>query len=159
MNQKTAVAMLLAGGGLLLLAGGAAAVHKQSPNPNVTRWDNYIWLASSQTNVEKAMIAAVVEIESSGYPNAKGTTGEFGLMQIKCPTARQMGFTGECKDLYHPDVNIFWGSKYLRWQLDRYDGDVSRAFSAYNAGTATDANVLYVRKAVAAYQRYLKYYE
>lgn len=161
MNQETVVVVLI-GGGLLLLAGGAAAatiVTKTSPNPNVTRWDEYIYLVSSQTQVPKAIIAAIMEIESSGRKDAKGTSGEFGLMQIKCDTARQVGFTGECKDLFIAYTNIFWGAKYLQWQWTRYNGNLSQVFSAYNAGTATDANPLYVRKVRSAYQRYMEYYQ
>lgn len=160
MNQKTVVVALMVGGGLLLLIGGATAVtHKRtSPNPNITRWDEYIYLVSSQTGVPKAIIAAIMEIESSGRKDVKGTSGEFGLMQIKCDTARQVGFTGECKDLFVAYTNIFWGAKYLQWQWKRYNGNLSQVFSAYNAGTATDANPLYVRKVRSAYQRYMEYY-
>ncbi len=161
MNQKTVVVALMVGGGILLLVGGATAVTRKrtSPNPNITRWDEYIYLVSSQTGVPQAIIAAIMEIESSGRKDAKGTSGEIGLMQIKCDTARQVGFTGECKDLFAADTNIFWGAKYLRWQWKRYNGNLSQVFSAYNAGTATDTNTLYVRKVMSAYQRYMEYYQ
>jgi len=153
--------ILLIGGGLLVIGSAAVASRPDgkipSPNPNVTRWDNYIHFYSSGSS-PKALIAAIIEVESMGNPNAIGAAGEFGLMQLKCATARQVGFEGECKVLNDPKLNIFYGTKYIRWQWARYKGDLRKVISAYNAGTATSANITYVNKTMSAYQRYLSYY-
>lgn len=163
MDKKTAATIMFMGGGLFLIIGGAVAKKARtpslspqppSPNPNVTRWDDYIL----RSGVSAPIVAAIIEVESGGYDGAKGTSGEIGLMQVKCDTARQVGYTGECQNLFAPLANILYGSKYMLWQLNRYNGDISRAFSAYNAGTATDANPLYVQKSLSAYHRYLTYY-
>ena len=159
MDKKTA-AILIIGGGILALASGAAATvvtRKRSLNPTVTQWDEYIYLAAQNTQVAPAIIAAVIEVESGGRANSTGTVGEIGLMQIKCDTAKQMGYVGDCQKLYNPDLNILYGAKYLAWQSKRYGGNLRMIFSAYNAGTATSSNPTYVGKAMSAYQRYVEF--
>lgn len=71
---------------------------------------------------------AVVRQESGFRPHVTGAAGEIGLMQLKCQTARGMGFSGSCKALYNPDTNLRYGMKYLRKALNR--GSVAY----YNAG-------------------------
>ena len=157
MDKKLAT-LILAGGGVLLLVGVAQSSGKESPNLKVTRWDDEIFNASRHTGVSPAMIAAVIEVESGGTPTVTGGSGEFGLMQIMCATAEQVGFSGDCQNLFIPKINILYGAKYLAWQLKRYNGNIEQVFSAYNAGTATARNRSYVEKAVAAHRRYTEYY-
>mgnify|MGYP001553819248 CR=1 FL=1 len=71
---------------------------------------------------------AVVLQESSFRPNVTGSAGELGLMQLKCQTARAIGYKGTCDDLYDPDTNLYYGLRYLRKALNR--GSVAY----YNAG-------------------------
>jgi len=71
---------------------------------------------------------AIVHQESGFRPHVTGGAGEIGLMQLKCQTARGMGFSGSCKALYDPDTNLRFGMKYLRKALNR--GSVAY----YNAG-------------------------
>lgn len=71
---------------------------------------------------------AVVLQESSFRPNVTGAAGEIGLMQLKCQTARGIGYKGTCDDLYDPDTNLHYGLRYLRKALNR--GSVAY----YNAG-------------------------
>ena len=71
---------------------------------------------------------AIVHQESGFRPHVTGGAGEIGLMQLKCQTARGMGFSGSCKALYDPDTNLRFGMKYLRAALKR--GSVGY----YNAG-------------------------
>ncbi len=71
---------------------------------------------------------AVVLQESSFRPNVTGVAGEIGLMQLKCQTARGIGYKGTCYDLYDPDTNLHYGLRYLRKALNR--GSVAY----YNAG-------------------------
>jgi len=71
---------------------------------------------------------AVVLQESSFRPNVTGAAGEIGLMQLKCQTARGIGYKGTCSDLYDPDTNLHYGLRYLRKALNR--GSVAY----YNAG-------------------------
>ncbi len=71
---------------------------------------------------------AVVLQESSFRANVTGAAGEIGLMQLKCQTARGIGYKGTCDDLYDPDTNLHYGLRYLRKALNR--GSVAY----YNAG-------------------------
>ena len=71
---------------------------------------------------------AVVLQESSFRPNVTGAAGEIGLMQLKCQTARGIGYKGTCDDLYDPDTNLHYGLRYQRKALNR--GSVAY----YNAG-------------------------
>ena len=71
---------------------------------------------------------AVVRQESGFRPDATGRAGEIGLMQLKCRTARSVGFRGHCRALYDPETNLRYGMRYLRKALKR--GSVAY----YNAG-------------------------
>lgn len=163
MDKKTASLLLIGGGAVALLSTATVVSVVQrkrvSPQANVTRWDKYIQAAAQQTQVAPPIIAAVIEVESSGNPDSTGTAGEFGLMQIKCETAKDMGYFWDCQRLYLPEINILYGAKYLAYQSKRYGGNIRLILSAYNAGTATSKNPTYVNKTMAAYQRYLPYYE
>ena len=108
-------------------------------------------------DVDKRLVRAIIKVESDWNPQAFNPegTGSFGLMQIQCSTAEFMGFSGNCRALFDPRVNLIYGVKYVRWQLDRY-GDMPKAIAAYNAGTAfsnpdgTFRNQRYVDKVLAA---------
>ncbi len=78
--------------------------------------------------VPVATALAVVRQESGFRPHVTGSAGEIGLMQLKCQTARGIGYTGSCKGLYNPDTNLRIGMRYLRKALNR--GSVG----FYNAG-------------------------
>lgn len=66
-------------------------------------------------------------------PNDHGSPS-YGVCQIKENTAKLLGFTVDIKKLMDPKTNITIAAKYLRKQLDRYDGDWCMATAAYNAG-------------------------
>lgn len=95
--------------------------------------------ASKEHRIEKPLIAAIVDQESRGVWNARGRDDEYGLMQILCPTARMMKYTGDCDGLLQPAINIWYSTKYVRYQLDRYADQMMKmswAVAAYNRGTA-----------------------
>jgi soluble lytic murein transglycosylase-like protein len=56
-------------------------------------------------------------------------------MQLMPATARRFGLTPE--EVLQPERNLEAGTRYLRWLLDRFSGDVERALAAYNAGEGT----------------------
>lgn len=96
--------------------------------------------AGKSFDLDPALIAAVISKESGGDWDAVGDQDtrypSYGLMQIRLTTAEMLGYTGDATDLLNPSVNVRYGSEYLRWQMDRYDGNVETAIAAYNTGTA-----------------------
>lgn len=61
---------------------------------------------------------AVAKVESGFNPRAHNA-GALGLFQIKCRTARGLGFTGPCSALFDPRVNARWGVKHVALALRR----------------------------------------
>jgi len=85
--------------------------------------------ASRANNLSDRLLEAVAYAESRFNPAALSPAGAVGLMQLMPATAREMGL-----DPAHAAENAHGGGLYLRRMLDRYDGDLIRALSAYNAG-------------------------
>lgn len=79
---------------------------------------------------------AVIKVESNYRPDARGSAGEIGLMQIKPATARMMGYTGSAKGLYNPETNIMYGMKYLGLAHKLGGGATCGTILRYNAGHA-----------------------
>jgi len=97
-------------------------------------------IAGPQYSVPVNLLVAVALHESSGDPLARGSAGEYGLMQLMPGTADMLGFKGDYDLLLHsPLLNMRLGAKYLGQQFKRY-GNWRQALSAYNAGTATASN-------------------
>jgi hypothetical protein len=58
----------------------------------------------------------------------------YGPLQIKCLTARHMGFRGRCKELMIAETSLYYGIKYIEYQLKRYNNNYYEAVAAYNSG-------------------------
>lgn len=87
-------------------------------------------------NVPVELAQAVVRIESNYNPNARGSAGEIGLMQIKPATARMMGYSGSSKGLFDPETNLKYGMKYLAAAQTLGGGETCDTILKYNAGHA-----------------------
>lgn len=88
--------------------------------------------------LDPSLIAGVIYAESR-FSDSTSSAGALGLMQLMPETAhfiadRSGGTRFTTEDLSTPDINIAYGSWYLRWLLDRYDGDEVLALAGYNAG-------------------------
>lgn len=93
---------------------------------------------AADKNLDPALIAAVIYQESR-FRDETSSAGAKGLMQILPDTAefiarRSGGTAFELRDLGDPDINIRYGSWYLRYLLAQHHGDVALAVAAYNAG-------------------------
>ncbi|MFO8084868.1 MAG: lytic transglycosylase domain-containing protein [Desulfobacterales bacterium] len=86
--------------------------------------------ASSQNDLEPALVKAVIMAESGYNPEAVSPVGAMGLMQLMPGTAESLGV----QNGFNPEQNIQAGTRYLKKLIDRLDGDISLALAAYNAG-------------------------
>ena len=85
-------------------------------------------------NVPEALVHRVIVRESKYHANLVGRGGTIGLMQIKLPTARGLGYTGDAAGLRDPDTNLAWGIKYLAGAYRAANGDHGRAMRYYASG-------------------------
>jgi soluble lytic murein transglycosylase len=102
------------------------------------RHDDIIRQQARDKRLDAALIAAVI-YEESRFRDQTSHAGARGLMQITPETAdfiarKSGGFRFEQSDLATPQINIAYGSYYLRYLIDHYDGNQAPAIAAYNAG-------------------------
>jgi soluble lytic murein transglycosylase len=93
-----------------------------------------------QYELDPALVAAVIYRESKFEADAESSEGAIGLMQLLPDTALGIatfteGTRFRVEDLYDPEINVRYGSFYLRRLLRKYD-DERLALAAYNAGQA-----------------------
>jgi soluble lytic murein transglycosylase-like protein len=92
--------------------------------------DRLIFDAGAREGVDPRFIHAVIWQESKYKTDAESHAGAVGLMQLMPAAAERFG----CADRTDPEANIAAGTKYLKWLLKRFDGNVELALAGYNAG-------------------------
>jgi soluble lytic murein transglycosylase len=102
------------------------------------RHEDIIRQQAKEKHLDAALVAAVIYQESKFSPRTSAAGAE-GLMQILPSTARFIakrsgGTAFVPSDLGTAQVNIAYGSYYLRYLIDRYRGNETLAIAAYNAG-------------------------
>ena len=102
------------------------------------RHEDIIRQQAAEKDVDPALIAAVIYTESH-FRDQTSHAGATGLMQLMPATAdyiaRKSGGTRFTRsDLATPQINIAYGTWYLRYLLTKYHGDTVLALAAYNAG-------------------------
>ena len=95
-----------------------------------TQYVAHILSAAKATNVDAALIQAVISVESGYNPSARSSAGAVGLMQLMPGTARRYGV----KDRLDPAQNIHGGARYLRDLAVMFDNNLQLVLAAYNAG-------------------------
>ncbi len=101
-----------------------------SPRLLSRAWDGLIARIGRSYDVSPGLLKAMIHTESAFDPRAVSPRGARGLMQLMPATARAMGID----DLFDPWQNIDGGTRYIRYLLERYEGDTTLALAAYNAG-------------------------
>jgi soluble lytic murein transglycosylase-like protein len=84
---------------------------------------------SKAYDISPRLLEALVWQESRWNQGAVSRTGAIGLAQLMPGTARELGVNP-----HDPLQNLTGGARYLRQQLNRFNGDVEKALAAYNAG-------------------------
>jgi soluble lytic murein transglycosylase len=137
--RRLAVAMAA----LVAVASGLAAIHVSNPTwyervRYPLAYESIVRGHARNYDLDPALLAAVIYEESRFRPDARSSSGAIGLMQLLPDTAQGIalrtggrGFVVE--DLYDPEINVRYGSWYLRHLLDKY-GVTEDALAAYNAG-------------------------
>ena len=129
---------------------------------DVKAFDTTISEAARYYSLPKALVKAVIAVESSFNPKAVSPAGAQGLMQLMPATAREM----KVADSFDATANIYGGTRYLRVLATRFDGDIRKTVAAYNAGpdAVTRAGGVpnypetkkYVKRVLKLYRHYLK---
>jgi soluble lytic murein transglycosylase-like protein len=86
--------------------------------------------AARRHGLEPALVLAVVSVESAIKPQAVSPKGAQGLMQLMPRTAASLGV----EDAFDPEQNVDAGVRHLESLVRLYDGNLTRALAAYNAG-------------------------
>ncbi|HTI68874.1 MAG TPA: lytic transglycosylase domain-containing protein [Candidatus Limnocylindria bacterium] len=135
MRRRSLIAILL----LILVCLGAYLEWIQYRDH---RYDRIIRAAAEQNHLPPALVKAVIWKESRFRPDAHGTSGELGLMQLREDAAQKWADACHLRDFVHehildPRTNTLAGCYYLAHVLRRYgqtDNPVAFALADYNAG-------------------------
>jgi len=92
--------------------------------------DHLVNQAVTPKRIDPKLVHSIIQVESAYDPNAISRKGAMGLMQLVPGTAKRFGVANP----FDPRQNIEGGVSYLKYLLDMFDGDVTLALAAYNAG-------------------------
>ncbi|HKA18533.1 MAG TPA: transglycosylase SLT domain-containing protein [Blastocatellia bacterium] len=114
---------------------------------------------SANHGVDAELVRAVMKTESNFNPRAVSNKGALGLMQLIPSTGRRYGV----RDFFDPQQNIDGGVRYLKFLLEKFNGDLDLSLAAYNAGEnlverlghipAIPETTNYVRRVRAIYKK------
>ncbi len=94
--------------------------------------NSYFDEAAKRYNVDVKLLKSIAKAESGFRADAVSSAGAVGIMQLMPQTAAGLGVD----DSYNAYKNIMGGASYISQLLGKYNGNVSLALAAYNAGSA-----------------------
>lgn len=103
------------------------------PLPATIAYNDAIAEAADRYDIDPHLIRAIIRAESAFNPFAVSSAGAQGLMQLMPDVAEEL----DVLDPFDPRQNILGGARYLRWLLDRHNGNLNLAVASYNAGPGT----------------------
>ena len=95
-----------------------------------TTIDGLIVESGRRNSVDPLLLYSIMHQESTFKPRAMSYKGARGLMQLMPGTAARFGVTS----IWDPKQNIEGGTRYMRWLLDKFEGNINLALAGYNAG-------------------------
>jgi len=106
------------------------------------RYQEFIAEQAQANDLDPALVAAVIKVESNFRHDAVSRADARGLMQLRPSTAKEVaeGLGHEVDDkvfaeqLFDPEYNIILGTRYLAKMIRDFDGNEAKALAAYNAG-------------------------
>lgn len=113
-----------------VLRGGQPLRQALRPQPAKGPIATLVRNLAPEYQLDPDLVLAVIEVESNFNPAAQSPKNAQGLMQLIPATAERFGV----KDVWDPEENLRGGMAYLKWLLERFDGDVKLALAGYNAG-------------------------
>lgn len=97
--------------------------------------NTYFKEAADTYGVDVKLLKAIAYAESNFKSDCTSKSGAAGIMQLMPATAVEYGVS----DVYDARQNILGGAKVISQMLNSYDGDISLALAAYNAGSGNVA--------------------
>jgi soluble lytic murein transglycosylase len=146
---------------LYLREGPKATVPPRSAGYKLDGWmADYVNRYSRAQNLSPALVHAIIKAESNGQRKAVSRKGAKGVMQLMPFTSKRLNVS----DPFDPIENIEGGIRYIKELLATFDGDVTSAVAAYNAGPAAvkkyggippyQETRVYVRRVLTLYRQY-----
>lgn len=106
---------------------GSASSSVSSPED----YETYFQEAANTYGISAAILKSIARAESNFNPTAVSSSGAVGIMQLMPSTAAALGVS----NAYDVRENILGGAKYIGQLLSKYQGNISLALAAYNAGS------------------------
>lgn len=104
-----------------------------------TEYEEYVIKYGKEFDVDPVLIFSVIKVESNFVPEAESNVGARGLMQLMNEAYDWVKFrldddSESFDDMYDPETNIMYGTYYLSFLMERYDGSVDLTAAAYHCG-------------------------
>ncbi len=104
-----------------------------------TEYEEYVIKYSNEFDVDPVLVFSVIKVESNFTPDAESSVGARGLMQLMSDAYDWVKFRLEddspsFDDMYDPEKNIEYGTYYLSYLMEKYDGSVDLTAAAYHCG-------------------------
>ena len=146
-TMKKLLLALVMGCSMSVSASYAKNTSSNTPSYTSLEIKELVTIIAERHHVPFDLAHAVIYVESKYNPNVMGQKGEYGLGQIRCGTAKNMGFKGKCEELHDAKNNLEYSMAYLRYALDQTDNDICKAASYYGSGIIPKSNkTAYCRK-------------
>lgn len=117
-SQANAAALAIPAAGSASQGNVVAIIKSMAPSHGVPTW----------------FALRIAHVESNYKPHMRGAAGEYGVYQLKCATAKGIGFRGNCAQLLDARTNVQWGLKHLSIAIGKSGGNLKLAASKHNGG-------------------------